>query len=344
MIVEARAPTRVDLAGGTLDIHPIYLLEEDIWTINVAVEIPVRVRLISPRTGRAAHGGYTVVSRDLEERVSAPSLDALPLGGPLDLVCRALRHAAPPPPLTVVVSSSAPPGSGLGASSALLVALLAALDRLAGRRRSSADLVTTAWRLEAQALRTLTGRQDYLAAVSGGVNAIQFGVAPDRVVPLWRDRARHRALQARLVIAYTGRPHASGLTNWGVVRAYLDGVARTVDRLRRIAAVARRMKDALRADRFDALPALIAEEWSHRRALAPGVTTPLIERALAVGSKHGALAGKACGAGGGGCVLLFVREGAKRACEEGLSAAGFVVLPVRIAGRGLQVQKASRAV
>lgn len=332
MIIEARAPTRIDLAGGTLDIHPLYLLEDDVWTINVAVRIPVHVRLAPARRG------FVVVSRDLRERIAVPSLDALPSGGPLDLVCRALRYAAPRPPLAVTLSSAAPPGSGLGASSALLVALLAALDRLARRRRSPADLVATAWRIEAQSLRTLTGRQDYLAAVHGGVNAIRFGIAPDGVEPVWRAPALRRLLQERLVVAYTGRPHSSGLTNWSVVRAYLDGVPATIDHLRGIAGVARRMREVLRAGRLEAVAELIAEEWRHRRALAPGISTPGIERALTVARKHGALAGKACGAGGGGCVLLFVRSGAKRFCEDGLRDAGFAVMPARIAREGLRVR------
>lgn len=332
MIVEARAPTRIDLAGGTLDIHPLYLLEEDVWTINAAVEIPVRVRL-SP-----ARRGVAIISKDLGVRVEADSLDALPFGGPLDLVCRALRFAAPRAGLVVTLASSAPSGSGLGASSALLVALLAALDRLARRRRSRGDLVAAAWRLEAQSLRTLTGRQDHLAAVHGGANAISFGLDGDRVEPLVSRPSLRRALQERIVIAYTGRPHASGLTNWGVVRAYLDGVPATVHRVRGIAQVARTMRDALRAHNLDALAPLIADEWAHRRELAAGVSTPVIERALAVARRHGGLAGKACGAGGGGCVLVFVRAGAKRMCADGLRDAGFTVLPSRIAAQGLRVR------
>jgi D-glycero-alpha-D-manno-heptose-7-phosphate kinase len=332
MIIEARAPTRIDLAGGTLDIHPLYLLEDDVWTVNAAVEIPVRVRL-SP-----ARQGYIIVSNDLDLRVEGSTLDTLPAGGPMDLVCRALRYAAPRPGLRVVLSSAAPKGSGLGASSALLVALLAALDRFNGRKRSRADLVMTAWRLEAQSLRTLTGRQDYLAAVHGGINAIGFGVRGDRVVSLHHDPALRRALQERLVIAYTGQPHASGLTNWGVVRAYLDGTPATIDHVKSIADVARRMRDALRSGRLELVAGLLDAEWSHRRELAPGVSTPVIARALAVARRHGALAGKACGAGGGGSVLVFVRAGAKRFCEDGLRAAGFAVLPTRIAPTGLQVR------
>jgi D-glycero-alpha-D-manno-heptose-7-phosphate kinase len=336
MIVEARAPTRVDLAGGTLDIHPLYLLEEDVWTVNVAVDIPVRVRL-----AQAGHG-YAIISRDLRRRTEAPSLDALPLDGPLALACRAVRFAAPPPGLQVTLWSSAPPGSGLGASSVLLVALLAGLDRLAKRRRVPADLVLTAWRLEAQALRTLTGRQDYLAAVWGGINAIRFGAGPDHVEPMGGSAALRRALQERLVIAYTGAPHASGLANWGVVRAYLDGTPATVNHLRSIAEVARKMRRALRARHLDAVGALLAEEWEHRRRLAPGVSTPIVERAMAVARRHGAIAAKVCGAGGGGSVLCFVRTGAKRYCENALRAAGFGVLPARIARRGLVVRAVGR--
>jgi D-glycero-alpha-D-manno-heptose-7-phosphate kinase len=332
MIIEARAPTRVDLAGGTLDIYPLYLLEEDVWTINAAVEIPVRVRLSPVRRG------FVITSRGMGDRIEAESLDALPLGGPMDLVCRALRLTAPRPGLAVTLASSAPPGSGLGASSALLVALLTALDRLMRRKRSRGEMLQIASLIEVQSLRMLTGRQDHLPAACGGVNAIRFGLDGDHVERLLNTPLRRRALEDRLVIAYTGRPHSSGLTNWGVLRAYFDGIPNTVHRLRSIAHVARQTRDALRACDLEALGKLVAEEWAHRRELAAGVSTPLIERALSVARRAGAEGGKACGAGGGGCVVLVVRAGAKRRCEGALRAAGFQVLPARIAAAGVQIR------
>lgn len=331
-LIEARAPTRIDLAGGTLDIHPIYLLEDDVWTINAAIEIPVRVRLAPARRG------YVVASQDLRHRVKADSPEALPFGGPLDLACRVLRFASPRPGLSVTLCSAAPPGSGLGASSALAVALLAALDRRARRRRSPEDMVDAVWRIEAQALRTLTGRQDYLAAVHGGINAISFRVDGHRVEPLLRTPAELRGLEDRLVLAYTGQPHASGLTNWSVVRAYLDGTPAVVNQMRSIAEVARQMREALRGGDLDAAGRLVAEEWTYRREMGTGVSTLEIERVLAVARRHGALGGKACGAGGGGCVLVFARQGAKHDIEAALRAAGFPVLPVAIASTGLQVR------
>jgi D-glycero-alpha-D-manno-heptose-7-phosphate kinase len=335
MIVDARAPTRVDLAGGTLDIHPICLIEDDAWTINAAVDIPVSVRVATTRKG------FAVVSQDLGQRVKVDSLDALPVGGPLDLPCRALRFAAPKTGVTVTLASTAPPGSGLGASSALLVALLGSLDRLRRRARPLDDLVATAWRLETQSLRTLTGRQDHLAAAYGGVSAIRFGADGDHIEPLLAAPALRAALQDRLALIYTGRPHASGVTNWGVVRAYLDGAPGVVSRIRSIAALARGMRDALRAHDIEAVGELIAEEWTHRRELSPGVSTPEIDRALSIARRHGAIGGKACGAGGGGCVVIFTRDGARRAVESQLRGAGYQVLKMDIAPRGLQVRTAS---
>ncbi len=222
------------------------------------------------------------------------------------------------------------------------MALLAALDYRARTRRPVEDLVLVAWRLEAQSLRTLTGRQDYLAAIHGGINAIRFGPAGDDVQPLRRAAGLRRALQERLVIAYTGLPHASGLTNWGTVRSYLDGTPSTVNHLRSIAEVAHAMRAALDARDLDAVARLIGEEWTHRRELSSGVSTPVIERAMAVARRHGALAGKACGAGGGGCVLFLVRPGAKRYCEDALRTAGFAVLTSRIAASGLRVRARSQ--
>ena len=335
MIIDAQAPTRVDLAGGTLDIHPICLIEDDAWTINAAVDIPVSVRLATARSG------ITITSQDMRQRLKADSLDALPAAGPLDLACCALRFAEPKTGVNVTLTSTAPPGSGLGASSALLVALLGALDRLRRKPRPLDDLVAVAWRLETQSIRTLTGRQDHLAAVHGGVSAIRFGADGDHVEPLLSTPKLRTALQDRLVLVYTGQPHSSGVTNWGVVRAYLDGAPAVVSRMRSIASVARQMRDALRADDINAVGELLTEEWTHRRELSAGVSTPEIEKALSIARRHGAIGGKACGAGGGGCVVIFTRDGAKRAVESQLRGAGYQVLKMEIAPKGLQVRAAS---
>src|SRR3972149_2669863 len=123
VIIETTAPTRIDLAGGTLDIYPIYLLEGGAVTVNLAITIDTRVRV------EPYEEGVAVYSEDLGFGVEAPTAAALPVGGPLDLILRTLRYCALPTRTRVATASDAPRGSGLGASSSLLVALLAARGR-----------------------------------------------------------------------------------------------------------------------------------------------------------------------------------------------------------------------
>ncbi len=77
-------------------------------------------------------------------------------------------------------------------------------------------------------------------------------------------------------------------------------------------------------------------EWQARRELAPVVSSPAIERAIARAREAGAWGGKACGAGGGGCVVFLApadRTGRVREALGGLD--GGQVLPVRAEPRGL---------
>ncbi len=339
MILEATAPTRIDLAGGTLDIYPISLLEGEVVTVNLAVTIPTRVRM--ERYG----GGVAVSSQDLGVGVEAPDAASLPIGGPLDLVLRAVRYAEVPARTRVVTASEAPRGSGLGASSSLLVATLAACDRWKGGRRTwkaSGDLVEVAARLEAQSIAAPTGKQDYYAALHGGLNAVWFHLDGEAVEQLLPPR-RLGGLEEHLVLTFTGEPHASGLTNWSMVRAYLDGVPETVRGLRAIGRISRQMREALRGGDLRLTARLLREEWEQRRTLAAGVSTPEIERAVRTARRAGALASKVCGAGGGGCVVSLVRTGKKDAVTQALAAEGFRLLPVRIARTGLRVRaRASR--
>lgn len=335
MIIEAVAPTRIDLAGGTLDISPISLLEGEVVTVNLAITIPARARL------EPYAGGVAVYSQDLGVGVEAPDAAALPVGGPLDLVLRAVRYSGIPARTRVVTASEAPRGSGLGASSALLVAVLAACDRRQGGKRSlsgtGADLVEIASRLEAQSIGAPTGKQDYYAALHGGLNAIWFHLDGEVVEPLLSPR-RLAGLEEHLVLTFTGEPHASGLTNWSMVRAYLDGVPETVRGLRAIGRISRQMREALRGGDLRRVARLLREEWEQRRTLAEGVSTPEIERAIRAARRAGALASKVCGAGGGGCIVSVVAAGKKETVARALAGEGFPVLPFHIARAGLRLR------
>jgi D-glycero-alpha-D-manno-heptose-7-phosphate kinase len=328
-----RAPARIDLAGGTLDIWPLYLFMDYGVTVNVAVNLSSQAWVI-PGPG----DGYRLVSEDAHVEETAVSLDGLDLHGPLGLVARAVRHFRPEPGLTVVTYNDAPRGSGLGSSSSLLLAVLAGLEKLAGQAPDTSELVNLAADLEAQTIRVPTGKQDYYAAIHGGANAIWFEPGRNRVEELPLTAEFTGRLRDVIILSFTGQARLSAPTNWEMVRNFVDGRPEACERLQRVRETALRVREAWLAQDLEELGHLVAREWENRRELAAGVCTPAVEKAMAVAARAGALGSKICGAGGGGCMVTVAREGRKEEVVAALKAEGIEVLDFDFDKEGLLVR------
>jgi D-glycero-alpha-D-manno-heptose-7-phosphate kinase len=325
--VRARSWCRVDLAGGTLDIWPLGLLHAGARTVNVAVSLPVTVTVCR----RAA--GY-LVSQDSHQSLAETvgQLSASPETALVGVVAEALEA----PPIEVLLASAAPRGSGLGASSAMTVALLAALTELLGRPRQAVDAAASLARdLEARLMALPTGRQDHFPAILGGALEIRHVPGGEQVRGLAVDLS---SLGESLVVAYTGSSHFSAANNWEIVKRRLDGEQRLVDLLDGISEIARQMVPALEAGDLALAGLLMAREWSLRRQLAPGISTPAIEHLLESAIAQGAFGGKACGAGAGGCVAILTPPRQRAKVEESLLEGGATVLSCAPAATGLSVE------
>lgn len=329
--ITARAPTRIDLAGGTIDLWPVYLLIAEAATVNVAIDLYAEAEIALG--GR----GVRLRSEDLGETVEGGSLEAVARQGRLELLTRILGYFGLTRGVSVTTRCAAPAGSGLGGSSALAVALCGAAARAAGARLSREKLLVVAKSLETRLLGVPTGDQDYIAALYGGLSAIRYEDAGVRREALAADLA---GLGAAMTLVYTGLPHRSGINNWQVFRRVIEGEARVVRGLAEIGRLAARMAPQAAAGRWSRVGALAGAEGDLRAALWKGIATPEIRalrrRALALG----AWGVKVCGAGGGGCVAILhppPRGAAIRAAAEAL---GLRPLPVRPVGRGLRVREA----
>lgn len=333
-MVRASAPTRIDLAGGTLDIWPLSMLVPGALTVNVAIDLPATVTVRARRDGK-----IHIVSKDRRRRVTRKApLRLDEVHGRLALLQRLVAAFEPHGGLELISEARAPAGAGLGGSSALGVAAGAALARFTGRRLAGARLVQRVMNLEAIELGVPTGCQDYLAAVHGGLSAYHH--EPDGT------RREKIALPAgfadRVVLAYTGQPRDSGFSNWDMFRRFVEGERVTVGRMKDIARIAAELADALRAGDLDAAGRLVGEEGRLRYRLAPSVATPLLAAAGAAARRSGALGVKVCGAGGGGCMVALARAGRGPAVAEAIASTGARVLPVALAGRGVTVRAGDR--
>jgi D-glycero-alpha-D-manno-heptose-7-phosphate kinase len=323
---EATAPTRIDLAGGTLDIWPVYLFHPGAVTVNVAIDRRAWCRV---ETG---HRGLRIESKDTLAHAEGANVGEVIGGGALALVAFILRALGIDTGVKVVTHSRVPAGSGLGGSSALAVTVAAAASAAVRRPLPAEGLWPIVRDAEAQAIAVPTGVQDYLAAIHGGVLGIALEPGAVRTARVPTDPAR---VEECLLLVDAGATRFSGINNWEVFKGQIEGDARVRGALARIVKAAAGLRDALVAGRYGDVPALMAEEWDARKTLAPGVTTPEIDRIAAIAAEGGGAA-KVCGAGGGGMVAVWAAPDARAAIEARLKEAGFKTVPFRIDLRGLE--------
>jgi D-glycero-alpha-D-manno-heptose-7-phosphate kinase len=323
--ITASAPTRIDLAGGTIDIWPLYLFHRGAQTLNAAISLRAHVD-ITPRRDEKIE----IISEDTGRDVLLDAAD-LDADEQLPLLTR-LVAAFGARGIAMRTRAESPSGAGIAGSSALNVAVCGALARWTRRDASPEQLLQTALNVEAQAIRVPTGLQDYRPAMYGGVAALELGVHGLDRVPIKVD---HRELERRMVLCYTGAPRDSGTNNWEIIKRHIDGDRHIFDCFDRIRDTAVEMRNALLRGDWTAVGRFLGEEWENRKRLAPGVSTPQIDELIARAQAAGAQAAKVCGAGGGGCLFCLTPPSQASEVRDALAAGGAQVLDFRIENRGL---------
>jgi D-glycero-alpha-D-manno-heptose-7-phosphate kinase len=331
--ITASAPTRIDLAGGTIDIWPLYLFHHGAQTLNAAISLRANVTVETRDDGR-----LEIVSEDTDTRVTAATAAALRNDDRLALLGR-LACAYDVSGITLRTHSTSPAGAGIAGSSALNVAVCGALARWTGACTEPEVLLETAKNVEAQAIKVPTGLQDYRPAMYGGIAAVELGEHRVKRVPLDVDAVE---LERRIVLCYTGAPRNSGTNNWEIMKRHIDGDAHVFDCFERIRDTAASMRQALDAGDWAGVGRELGTEWENRKRLAPGVTTPKIDELIARATAAGAYAGKVCGAGGGGCLFCFTPPDRAAGVRDALAAGGARLLDFRIETEGLRVDGAAR--
>jgi D-glycero-alpha-D-manno-heptose-7-phosphate kinase len=326
--IVSSAPTRIDLAGGTIDIWPLYLFHSGAVTLNAAISLRAHATL-EPRTD----GRVELRSIDTDRIVSATRSSELDGDGELSLLALLARHYQLEN-ATLTTRGESPAGAGIAGSSALTIAVCGALAQWTNASSRADDILQVAMNVECQTIRVPTGVQDYRPALYGGIAAIELGVGGINRVGLSVDPLE---LERRVVLAYTGAPRNSGTNNWDITKRHTDGDRHVFDCFERIRDTAAAMRLALERGDWDEVGRQIAIEWNNRKRLAPGVTTPVIDDLIARATAAGATAAKVCGAGGGGCLFCYGPPPARDAIARALVEGGARLLDYRIESEGLRV-------
>ena len=329
MRIVSSAPTRIDLAGGTIDIWPLYLFHDGALTLNAAISLRAHAEIESREDGR-----IELRSIDTGRTVTANSGAELEGGGDLALLALAAKHYHIER-VTLTTRGESPAGAGIAGSSALNIAICGALARWTNGSTNPDHILQVAMNVECQTIRVPTGVQDYRPALYGGVAAIELRADGIHRTAIHVDP---HELERRIVLAYTGAPRHSGTNNWEITKRHIDGDRHVFDCFERIRDTGVALRHALQRGDWDDVGRHIATEWENRKRLAPGVTTATIDDLISRARAAGATAAKVCGAGGGGCLFCYGPPEARTAIAGALASGGARLLDYRIEAEGLQVR------
>lgn len=331
-IFEIKSPTRVDLAGGTLDLWPLYLFAGGASTLNVAIDVWTYAKL-EPLEGSQQ---IQIHSEDFRQTWTFASFTSFQESSvrELKLFQAALAACGPyPSGFRLWTKSESPVGGGLGGSSSLMISILQVLNQWMGKipdswsQQQVHQLVDLAHDVEAQVLGTPTGTQDYYPAILGGMNLIRYGAGSRKV----QVQTFPSGLSDHFLLAYTGQSHHSGINNFEVMKRAVAGDLNTLQALREL----RDISDGMIAE-ISKPQASVAEitrlfdlEYKARVQLEPSFGSAKIESIKSLAASAGAFSSKICGAGGGGCVLIWLPPDRKKEVSVACREKGFEVLPMK---------------
>lgn len=326
-VVKGYAPSRVDFAGGSLDLWPIGVILDKALTVNCAINLYARVeaRKIREKSLILTSEDYGI---SYEYKKGSSS-------GELPLLEKILDHYGVSEGWEIIVRSDFPAGSGLGGSSSISVALAKVLLEIKEQKESPSKTVAVLRDLEAKNLGFPTGVQDFWPAILGGILAVHYKTGQEDIESLGQV---FHFLSERLIVAYTGKSHLSSETNYELYKRFLDKDKTVRKAIEGIAFASNQLYLALKKGDFEDAGEAMLEEWKNRKKLSPKISNKKMEELEKAAIEAGATGAKGCGAAGGGSMVFLVKLGMKRSVELALKAKGATVLNADAVNSGVKVE------
>ncbi len=322
--ISVKSPTRIDLAGGTLDCWPINALLSPVTTINVGISIMTQADLTVRDDSK-----IIIKSRELNTTFQFNNLkECLNCNdSKFSLFLNHINYWNPDFGFELYTQSDSPVGGGLGGSSSLSVSIFKSFMKTLNVEMDEYEIVRACSGIEAKVLKTPTGTQDYFPPIEGGINIIDYNFGWPKVQRL---SVENLEINNHISIFYTGRSHHSGINNWQVLKKFIDGDSTTIQALECIAQVAVEMRSCILAREWEKIPELFKREFDARMDLAESFSSPEIEKLAKIAMENGGDAIKICGAGGGGCIFIWSRPENKKKVIEACELQGFKYLDAHL--------------
>jgi len=305
LLIRAKAPLRLGLAGGGTDIASYYN-QYGGYVLNASVDMYAYCTIEPSDTGLVE---FIAADLNRHEEYACekilPVSDFLPLHtGIYNRIIADFCHK--PLSFKMTTYSDAPPGSGLGSSSTMVVAMIKAYEEWLNLPLGEYDIAALACKIEREDIGLAGGKQDQYAATFGGFNFMEF-YENERVIvnPLRLKRWIRNELEASLVLYYTGVSRESANIINEQIRHTRDGSGKNIESMHDMKRQAVLMKEALLKGDFKGFSGCLLSGWQAKKNVAASISNQFLDDLYQYAMDNGAESAKISGAGGGGFMMIY---------------------------------------
>ena len=331
--VFAKAPLRMALAGGGTDLEPYYSRYGG-FVLNATIDQYAYCKVEPSR-----EWCFKSIDLGIEEKHNLWN-NVEYIDSKLKLLINSYQYLTKDverEPVKITTYVEAPPGSGLGSSSALVVALIAAIAEYYNVPLGEYDMAEYAIEIERKICDLPGGKQDQFAAAFGGFNFMEFLKDGRTIVnPLRLNQKTQNMMELSTVLYYVGKPREDSRVIENTAKGLVDSKT-VLNATHEIRNACINYKRSLLMGDFDMISELMETYWRMKLETNPHVASPEILDSYDFARKNGATAAKISGAGGGGHMVLFTEFEERHRLISALKSKEGRVVPFKFVNHGVDV-------
>jgi len=335
MIIRSRAPLRLGFAGGGTDVSP-FCDEYGGAVLNATIDLYAYCTIIPTEDNT-----IEITALDQEQSYVGLSEKELALEDRKLLLFKGVynhivKNYLNDKPLSfkAFTFADAPAGSGLGTSSTMVVAIIKAFTEWLKLPLGEYDIAHMAFVIEREELGFKGGKQDQYAATFGGFNYMEFYKNSTIVNPLRVKKWIIDELESSLVLYFTGVSRDSGKIISEQIKNAQKSNADVIEATLNLKESAAKMKESLLNGDMVGLADCLRESWEAKKRMSSIISNPKIEADYDFIMKHGGIAAKVSGAGGGGFMMIMCDPTKKYNLEKQLRNRGGQVFTAKFTKEG----------
>ncbi len=329
----SRTPVRIEIGGGGTDVEP-YSSDFGGFVLNVTINKYFRTILTKTNDefinifSNDAFSAYKFeVIKKYDDKLQTD-----------DLITAIIYYLKPQIGMDIYIHGEPPKKAGLGASASLSTSLIAGIYNVENKPIKLENIAEDAFFVEKNILKNAGGRQDQYASVYGGLNCMEFlGDNNVKVGPLKISNSFSKEIENDLILFYSGTSHTSGDMVQAQINSYVEQKRNAKERLDKLKEIAYEMKDSLISEDLEKFGKLLSEDLQVKSDFNPMLMTNYMKELNKFILDNGAIGGRVCGAGGGGCMIWLVPPKIKDHILTKLKSKQGKLLEYMFAEKGLEI-------